>query len=99
MILIVHGGCFSTTDKLELVAIDSLMIEIFVDVNLINARTELGYGISEISLDSIVSYHGLTPHEYTDRIEFYSKYPDTYLAVLNQVNNRMAEESRSMSGF
>jgi len=75
------------------------MIEVFVDVNLINARTELGLGTSGVSFDSILSYHGLSHHEYTDQIEFYSEYPDTYLAVLNQVNNRMAQESRSASGF
>ncbi|MCY4225533.1 MAG: DUF4296 domain-containing protein [Bacteroidetes bacterium] len=94
-----HIGCVSTKDESELSEMDSVMIDVFVDVNLINARTELGFGTGDILFDSILSYHGLSPDEYTDRIEFYSKHPDTYLAVLNEVNNQMAQESRSVSGF
>ncbi len=75
------------------------MVEIFVDSHLINARTELGYGNHITSLDSIITFHGLSRIEYDQQIDFYVRHPDTYVAVLNKVNQRMTEESRSTTGF
>lgn len=98
-VLIVIIGCAPSPEELGNTLTDSLVIEVFVDINLINARAELGYGNIDITLDSILSYHGLSQNEYDQQIDYYVRHPDTYTAVLNQVTQRMAEESRAISGF
>ncbi|MCY4160188.1 MAG: DUF4296 domain-containing protein [Bacteroidetes bacterium] len=75
------------------------MIEIFIDIHLSNARSELGYGENDTPLDSMIIRHGLSRIEYDQKLIFYSENPDTYLAVLNQVTERLAEESRLIGGF
>jgi len=91
--------CSPKKEELGTAPIDSLMIEVFVDIHLSNARSELGYGESGLPLDTIITRHGISKIEYDQQIAFYSEHPDTYLAVLNKVNERITEESRLVTGF
>lgn len=98
-LLILGVGCASSPEELGTTMADSLMIEIFVDIHLINARAELGYGNIQASLDSIIAHHGFSRFKYDQQIDFYVQHPDAYVAVLNKVTQRMTEVSRSISGF
>ncbi len=100
--LIVLGcmsSCSPAPKELGTLPIDSLMIEIMVDIHLINARAELGYGDSELPLDTIIARHGLSRKDYDHRISFYTDHPDTYLAVLNKVTERIGQDARLVSGY
>ncbi len=92
-------ACSPVPEELGTTLADSLMIEIMVDIHLINARAELGYGVDELSLDTIITRHGLSRKEYDDQITFYTEHPDTYLAVLNKVMERIGQDARLVSGY
>ncbi len=74
-----------------------MMIEIFVDIHLTNARQELGLGGDVTPLDSIIARHGFSMKGYDEQLRFYSEHPDTYLLVLNKVMERIGEEARLIS--
>lgn len=98
-LLVLCAACSSSPEKFGTATVDSLIIEVFVDVHLLNARAELGYGSREVSLDSIMTRHGLSREQYEDRVEFYAEHPDVYLAVLNRVTERVGQESRLFSTY
>ncbi len=93
------AACSPAPEELGTTRADSLMIEIMVDIHLINARAELGYGVDELSLDTIITRHGLSRKEYDDQITFYTEHPDTYLAVLNKVMERIGQDARVVSDY
>ena len=99
MLALCATACSPTPEELGATRADSLMIEIMVDIHLINARAELGYGVDELSLDTIITRHGLSRKEYDDQITFYTENPDTYLAVLNKVMERIGQDARVVSGY
>ena len=100
MLALCTAACSSTQEELGATQADSLMVEIMVDIHLINARAELGYGAAdELSLDTIITRHGLSRKEYDDQITFYTEHPDTYLAVLNKVMERIGQDARLVSGY
>lgn len=99
MLALCIPACSPTPEELGTTRVDSLMIEVMVDIHLINARAELGYGADELSLDTIITRHGLSRKEYDDQITFYTEHPDTYLAVLNKVMERIGQDARVVSGY
>lgn len=99
-LLALSTSCASPKDEeFGMSLVDSLMIEVMVDIHLVNARAELGYGWKETSLDTIITRHGLSQKEYEDQIMFYTEHPDTYLAVLNKAMERMGQNARALSGY
>ncbi len=100
--LIVIGcvsSCSPVQKELGTLPVDSLMIEIMVDIHLMNARAELGYGGDELPMDTIIARHGLSRKDYDRQITFYTDHPDTYLAVLNKVTERIGQDARLVSGY
>lgn len=97
-ILVLCAACSSPED-IGTAPVDSLIIEVFVDVYLLNARTELGYGHHALPLDSIMARHGLSREQYQNRVELYTEHPDVYLAVLNRVTERIGQESHLFSSY
>ncbi len=97
--LFLFPACSTPPEGVGTSSIDSVMIEIFVDIHLTNARTELGLGGDPVSLDSILTRHGLTMNDYNDQLGSYSLDSDTYLLVLNKVIERIGEEARFVSDF
>ena len=98
-ILALCTACSSPDEELGSTPMDSLMVEIFIDIHLVNARTVLGYGGPELPLDTMIARHGLSREDYDEQIDFYSEHPDTYLAVLNKVTERIGQEAKFVSDF
>ncbi len=93
-IFVLCAGCSSPEEELEATLMDSLMVEIFIDVHLHNARVELGYGNEGLPLDTLIRRHGISRKDYDRQIAFYAEHPDTYLAVLNKVTELIGQETR-----
>lgn len=99
VLLALGGACTSSTEEGTVTPIDSLMIEIFVDIHLTNARAELGSEWEPISLDSIIALHGFSRQAFEEQLDYYTEQPEAYLVVLSQVMERIGEEARSVSGY
>ncbi len=99
ILLFCSTACTPEPEEFGTTLTDSLMIEIMVDIHLINARSELGYGVNELPLDSLIRRHDLSRKEYDAQVAFYTEHPDTYLAILNQVVERIGQEARLFSSY
>ena len=99
LLLTVFAACATGPDELGKESVDSLMVEIFIDTHLANARAVLGYGSDGTPLDTIIVRRGLSRKEFDHRMAFYAKHPQTYLAVHNQVMDRLGQEIRLVASF
>ncbi len=99
LLLTVFSACTTAPEELGKEPVDSLMVEIFIDIHLANARAELGYGSDGTPLDSMIVRRGLSRKEFDHRMAFYAKHPQAYLVVQNQIMDRLGQETRLVVDF
>ncbi len=84
-------GCSVFSDAPAPIA-DSVMVEVLIDLHLATARADLYHDVPPTVRDSILARHALDTLQYHAALRYYSDHPEDYVALYNDVLNRLNEE-------
>ncbi len=93
ILMCVFTSCSSidSTEVLSPVA-DSVMVEVFIELHLAEARTDL-FQETEISYrDSILAKYSMSTSDFNEVMTFYKEHPAAYHKVYSKALNQLSEE-------
>lgn len=87
-VLLAMVGC-SSVDVDTPPASDSLLVEIFVDLTLAEARAQLHSDIAPGFRDSVLAHYGYDSTRFAERMDFYAENPKAYVNLQRRVIEKL----------